>query len=892
MTFVILIVFFAVVIILIVVGFFVYVASNPLQITSDTLPRLVSNFTGRENETEQLVKLLDFSIASPDIVNIVGGPGFGKSALSFAVGRAILKKGIQVHYVNLRQKKDVEAAKIAIVTAVRARKDLRSKWNPKLLEFWAAKCKIRTVLILDNCDDLIDQSRESFLELITDTVQYTFILKLLVTSQIRLQSLETEISNFHLNPLRHESSFLLLTRMFPKLSAEHADSLLHLSGNVPLALKLVGALLQDGVHPQTLKNELQKHPIKTLSPHDYSTREHLSACIGAAYKRLSNTLRHALAIYSLIPGTFDMNAAGGVLNMSSSHAEINVVNRLRNRCLIEYDGHSRLEIHRLITAYVREADAKFLYLKLPDFESNYIRHFSKQLRTAGEAYSNNVASKEGLSSYDLDQHNFIHLIELLMNPSELSAEFIFTTVELALKAADLLRVRVSRRYLNLWHHRSLFIVESIKKIGHIQIDSDAICYMIENFVDFHYQTKDKTKVRFISKRFLHLLEECDVGKTRRIKIMRMLCFGDTQELEDAHMNLTSAFQCHQETSLWLNISDVTSSLYTLADVYSQMRYIKEAKKIYQHFLETCDEKNDSNSLMLRNKAATYIWLIEKSKQKVALKMEAVSTLDEYTKQTPNDLFARAKFAQYLYDLKHFDEAEVVVRDVIMAYKNAHGEDVYDLILPFETLGSILREKDEDGHCDELLAVYNQSYRISLRELKTCPATVGRLINLAKAIRQCKGDELALPYYRDLVSMQRSVKGRHVDVVDSLVALAAVLYGSSQYSEFFRVCKKAVKLAMNLGGEFDLNVFSSTSTDIAASDHTSPSRFFSQSSFSSFHLKKRVIQVISVKKNSAPPIVVVLLISEAPKLFIFFISGLLFCFLCCFTCRTVYKKLYR
>ena len=142
---------------------------------------------------------------------------------------------------------------------------------------------------------------------------------------------------------------------------------------VPLALKLVGALLQDGVYPQTLKDELQKHPIRTLSPQDYSTREHLSACIGAAYKRLSETLKHALAVYSHLPGTFDIKAAGGVLNISSSNAEINVVNRLRNRCLIEYDGRSRLEIHRLIAAYVKEADTKFVTSKLflLNFELNY-----------------------------------------------------------------------------------------------------------------------------------------------------------------------------------------------------------------------------------------------------------------------------------------------------------------------------------------------------------------------------------------------------------------------------------------------------------------------------------------------------------------------------------------
>ena len=279
--------------------------------------------------------------------------------------------------------------------------------------FWTAAQRSSTVIILDNCDDLIDRSRESFLELISDTVRFFSVLKILVTSRLRLQSSETEIRNFHLSPLQNESSFLL----FFGLSSEHAQSLVHLSGNVPLALKLIGALLQDGVELQTLTDELQKHPIRTLSPHDYSAKEHLSACIGSAYKRLPNTLRRALAMYSLISGTFYMKAAGGVLNTSTADAEMNVVSRLRNRCLIEYDGRSRFEIHRLITAYVREADAE-LESYLLDFKPNYVRHFSTQLLKEAISYNNDVASKQGLSKFDADQHNFIYLIELIMNCSD------------------------------------------------------------------------------------------------------------------------------------------------------------------------------------------------------------------------------------------------------------------------------------------------------------------------------------------------------------------------------------------------------------------------------------------------------------------------------------------
>ena len=60
-TSVILLVLFAgVVISIIVIGFFGY---YPSERTSETLPHLVSNFTGRINETEKLVKFADFSFS-------------------------------------------------------------------------------------------------------------------------------------------------------------------------------------------------------------------------------------------------------------------------------------------------------------------------------------------------------------------------------------------------------------------------------------------------------------------------------------------------------------------------------------------------------------------------------------------------------------------------------------------------------------------------------------------------------------------------------------------------------------------------------------------------------------------------------------------------------------
>ena len=365
-------------------------------------------------------------------------------------------------------------------------------------------------------------------------------------------------------------------------------------------------------------------------------------------------------------------------------------------------------------------------------------------------------------------------MELLMTPSAtfFSTEFVWTKFHLAVKAANLLRVRVPRQSLIRWHDNSISLIDYILRVfSRKKIDSEVICGMIQSAVDFRYQTRNKTDASLVATKSLHLLEMCDVRKSRRVEMMRMLCISDFQE---AHSNLSLAFQCHQKTSLLLKISELAASSFTLAETYKKFGYITEAKTFFLHFLE--EEKDSSSLAMLRKKARTYIWLIEQQPE-IELKLEAVSTLDEYTKHSPDDLLAKGRLARYLYQVKQFSKAEIVVRDVIMNYKDVYNdEDIYDLILPLETLGLILKERGKDSDCDELIAVNNRSYTISLKQIDACPATVCRLKTLAKTIMKCKGDEAAVRYYRDIVSMQQSVKGRqHEDVVEALVALAGVLY---------------------------------------------------------------------------------------------------------------------
>ena len=120
---------------------------------------------------------------APSIVNIVGAPGFGKSALAIAVGHALLRHGIYVYYVDINNLHKVKVAVTAILTTVI---DGTDSSDPHYLYRWAGRLKARAVVILDNCDSFLNDeaTRKEFLDFLSKLGKLSSKkLSLLTTSQ-------------------------------------------------------------------------------------------------------------------------------------------------------------------------------------------------------------------------------------------------------------------------------------------------------------------------------------------------------------------------------------------------------------------------------------------------------------------------------------------------------------------------------------------------------------------------------------------------------------------------------------------------------------------------------------------------------------------------------------
>ena len=78
------------------------------NIQSSSLPSMALGFTERGDKVNSILHaIVSFTGGeardhpAPSIVNIVGAPGLGKSALTIAVGYTLLKRGIYDHYVDI-----------------------------------------------------------------------------------------------------------------------------------------------------------------------------------------------------------------------------------------------------------------------------------------------------------------------------------------------------------------------------------------------------------------------------------------------------------------------------------------------------------------------------------------------------------------------------------------------------------------------------------------------------------------------------------------------------------------------------------------------------------------------------------------------------------------------
>ena len=381
---------------------------------SPKFPYPPKDFVGRDDDVQKVVELL--SNSSIEIVCIVGSPGIGKSALAKYVGNEMILYGTVVHYVNMA---DLPERSLKQGLAEKIDQGLRSTENVTFddLLVWAARNQYwKRLIVLDNCDECIHTQSQQFQEAIHEILDFSSNIKFLTTSRETMYYLES-YREHNLGQLSRDSACQLLEEKVPKiLNKTEKEFIAELTGDIPLALKIIGSLFSPRLKPTPghIINELRQRPISILSPKTFSPMLQLNHSINLSYNYLSKRLKKVAHYTSHFPGSFAVSAAVEILKRFSLTASENSIHRALNelvmRSLLEYNEDTeRYYFHKLVKDFfLLHSD----FFEGKRFNISFQFHFTTVLcdMTASFVLTNPLAE---LALLDTERHNVEYLFDVI-----------------------------------------------------------------------------------------------------------------------------------------------------------------------------------------------------------------------------------------------------------------------------------------------------------------------------------------------------------------------------------------------------------------------------------------------------------------------------------------------
>ena len=268
---------------------------------------------------------------------------------------------------------------------------------------WSEKLSSKTLLILDNCDEHFHVEKDALQSLIVRLLKQSKHLKVLTTSRRQVTYIEAH-KLFPINELSdsHACELLCSTVESLRLDDDQCADIAYLTGRVPLALHVVGAILDMPNAPslQQIVKDLNESLISTLSPKELQTKDTVNASIFISYQYLNSALRKAGRYLSFLPGSFSETAACEIVENDNSASACKITGLLVRRSLLICESlYETCKYHRLIKEFFKSMSNA---AELSVFNFRFMKYYGSQL---GKDLSNDMLH--------LDEHNFNHLYHLL-----------------------------------------------------------------------------------------------------------------------------------------------------------------------------------------------------------------------------------------------------------------------------------------------------------------------------------------------------------------------------------------------------------------------------------------------------------------------------------------------
>ena len=349
--------------------------------------------------------------------------------------------------------------------------DMKYKVSLNRVVKWVRDQYSNTLIILDNCDKLFEYSKEEFLEAIKSLKEASSRknVRYILTSQKR----EADIVNFRLHAIYNLSSAAaieLLDRLAPSLTDNQKMQIADLTGNVPLALDVVGAIFKfpDAPTPEEVIEGLKENLVGTLSPAELHSK--VDGSISLAYHYLTPELKELCVNLSHFPGSFNRASAVGIFDFRENME--NMLEMLVQRSLLQYERNvRRFHFHLLLKTFFLQVNNEETKTNLQHyFNDKFLIHFAQVLHTAIP----DLGMITNLYTLRGEAHSIVHMFILLPTNKNVNTTYFAIKV-----LSHELRINILMRFIP--PGAPLFMLECLDSYSPEERDS------VESFLDTYIQ---------------------------------------------------------------------------------------------------------------------------------------------------------------------------------------------------------------------------------------------------------------------------------------------------------------------------------------------------------------------------------------------------------------------
>ncbi|XP_065886869.1 uncharacterized protein [Dysidea avara] len=393
----------------------------------NVLPSQPPVFVGRQDKITEVVK--NFK-GGQHILTLTGLPGIGKTTLAIAAAHEIILSSSDMItvYIPLRSIKNVSDVPSLILKELSVGGLDKADAKKRLL-VWIKQlqsCEETLLLVLDNVDDLLEADQVGFVHLIQEMQNTSENIYLLFTSRKKFGDPSLDIRNILVSPLDLESASEMICQLSPSVDSKESNQLATLCGCLPLALKLVGSLLNEGICKSVeLISDLEKSrssKMDTLKDDTFTDDWQIQAVIKTSIDKLNNDHSKVLTALGVFPGCFKKTIAIKVLtdvvefqdkDNPTRRAIQRTIQSLCNRSLLDYNPLSQqLQIHPLIQSYLEHTSTSDPQLDetWKNSEQTFTRCYIEMCDQLCNMYWSKDGAKHALEDFDDERMNIVYVL--------------------------------------------------------------------------------------------------------------------------------------------------------------------------------------------------------------------------------------------------------------------------------------------------------------------------------------------------------------------------------------------------------------------------------------------------------------------------------------------------